>query len=128
MMHLLGQLGIDLPLLIAQVVNFCILLFLLWKFLYHPIIERIEADEAMLEQVQRDKEALQRETARLEIARVTREKERKRSAEATIRDAEMIAHEIRERAREEARKEKEAVISQIHARLHNVTKNHDTSD
>ncbi len=124
MFTLLGSLGIDPPLLLAQVVNFSILLVLLWKFLYHPIMARIEADEALLERVEKQKADLEDEAARFAVAHAAKEAALRRQAESTIHDAEEIAHEIRDRARDEARAEKDAVIAQIRARLTNVSKDH----
>ena len=47
-MEILGKLGIDIKLLIAQIINFGLLLWLLKKFLYAPIVRRIEKDEREL--------------------------------------------------------------------------------
>ena len=53
-MEILGKLGIDWKLLLAQIVNFAILLFLLKKFLYKPLLtmlnNRREIIEKSLEQ------------------------------------------------------------------------------
>jgi len=43
-MELLGKLGVDPRLLLAQIVNFGLLLLILNKFLYKPLIKKIEKD------------------------------------------------------------------------------------
>ncbi|MDP3735055.1 MAG: ATP synthase F0 subunit B [bacterium] len=41
-MELFGKLGIDVRLLIAQLINFAVLLFVLKKFLYRPVLDVLE--------------------------------------------------------------------------------------
>ncbi|PIR43718.1 hypothetical protein COV24_01540 [candidate division WWE3 bacterium CG10_big_fil_rev_8_21_14_0_10_32_10] len=60
-MELLGNLGIDFKLLIAQIVNFTILLVVLNKFLYKPVMKRIEDDEEELLKAKRESEKLNKE-------------------------------------------------------------------
>ncbi|HDH31328.1 MAG TPA: hypothetical protein ENH26_00980, partial [Candidatus Wolfebacteria bacterium] len=60
-MEFLGNLGIDIKLLIAQIINFGLLLWLLTKFLYKPIIKRIEKDETELKQAQIQKKELEQQ-------------------------------------------------------------------
>ncbi|MCA9356868.1 hypothetical protein H6784_00850 [Candidatus Nomurabacteria bacterium] len=122
-MEFLGNLGIDLGLLLAQVVNFGLLLFLLTKFVYRPIITRIEKDEKELQLVRTERETLDKKSAELQ------EKERlelikvKKHAQSIIEEAEEIAANINERAQIESKQEKEAVIAQIRQQLNDL--NHD---
>ena len=60
-MELLGNLGIDVSLLIAQMINFGLLLWLLTKFLYRPIVKRIEKDEKELKQARIQKKELEQQ-------------------------------------------------------------------
>jgi F-type H+-transporting ATPase subunit b len=110
-MELLGKLGIDWKLLIAQIINFGLLLWLLTKFLYRPIVKRIEKDEADLKLIQTKRAELKREESKVkqEIAAA------KKRSKAIIREAENIAAGIKKRTQEEIDKEKKAVIDQIHA-------------
>ena len=41
-MDLLQDLGVDGPKLIAQLINFAIVLFVLWRFAYKPVLEMLE--------------------------------------------------------------------------------------
>lgn len=119
-MHFLGNLGIDIGLLIAQLINFVILLLVLTKFVYRPLIKRIEADEAAITEAQHAKERV------LEKERELAEKEKhflvetKTQAKAIIEEAEDIAKNIREQAQAESALEKDAVIAQINQRLNEV--------
>lgn len=122
-MEILTQIGIDGKLLLAQAVNFLILLFILHRFAYKPMLsflekrtERIEeglrnAEEAKkrLDEASKGGEktiAEAREEARKIVAE-TRESAEKRGKELVAefeRKAERIVEEARERAAEEREK------------------------
>lgn len=119
-MQFLGNLGIDVKLLIAQIINFGVLLWLFSKFLYKPIIERIEKDEAELTQAQMKKEELEQEKKAFEQQKASEIAEVKQRSQKIIKEAEEIAKEIKNRAREEAENEKQAIIKQIKARLREI--------
>lgn len=53
-MELISKLGIDWKLLIAQIVNFFILLFVLHKFVYKPVLEMLEKRSKTIEKGMRD--------------------------------------------------------------------------
>ncbi len=119
-MEFLGALGIDWKLLIAQIVNFGLLLWLLTKFLYKPIIKRIEKDEKELEQAQIQNEELtqdknsfaeQKEKARVEMQRQVQE---------IIKEANDIALEIKQAARKKADSEVLAIIKQTKGKLESL--------
>lgn len=116
-MHFLGNLGIDLGLLVAQLINFGLLLFLLTKFVYRPIISRIEKDEQELKLVRQEREDLDKK--RLELEKKDKQQALliKKRAQSIIEEAEEIALDITERATIESRQEKEAVVAQIKQRL-----------
>jgi F-type H+-transporting ATPase subunit b len=101
-----GQLGINGPLLAAQIVNFVILLFILTRLLYRPILnmlaqrrERIAQSMIEAERVTAAAREAEQEKAKvLDAAR--REAQEIRAAAA--RDTEKIAQDIRSRAEQEA--------------------------
>jgi F-type H+-transporting ATPase subunit b len=49
MQELFSKLGIDWKLLIAQIVNFLVLLFILWKFAYGPVLAMLEKRQKKIE-------------------------------------------------------------------------------
>lgn len=116
-MEFLGKLGIDIKLLIAQIVNFGILLWLLKKFLYKPIIKRIEKDEEELKQAKFQKDKIQKEKEVFEKQQKQEKLNSKKEAKDIIKEAENIAQEIKENVRKEAEREKQAIIKQIKTRL-----------
>ncbi len=116
-MEFLGNLGIDVKLLIAQVVNFGLLLWLLSKFLYRPIIERIEKDEAELKEAQTLREKLEREKAALEERKRRERIELERRVGEIVKEARDIATEIEKEAREKTEKEAAEIIRQTKEKL-----------
>lgn len=49
-MELLNALGIDWKILLAQFVNFAVLVFVLWKFAYKPIFKFLEDRKNKIEE------------------------------------------------------------------------------
>lgn len=116
-MQFLGNLGVDIWLLIAQIINFSVLLWLLSKFVYRPIIARIEKDEQSLAQVRTERVTLDAKSELLDKKEQQQLARSKKRARAIIEEAEEIATEITQRAHRESQQEKEAVVSQIKQRL-----------
>jgi len=119
-MKFLGDLGIDIRLLIAQMVNFGLLLWLLAKFLYKPIIKRIERDEIELKQTQIQKEELERQTNDFVDKKKKETVEIKRRAREIIKEAEGIAQGIKKEIREKVDKEALATIKQTKDKLESL--------
>ena len=120
MSELLTNLGIDWRLLIAQIVNFAILAFILKKFLWKPLLTAIAERQAKAVSI----EEMAKETTKAEAqARETREEAERTArqrASQIIQEAEVLAKiisiDIKELAEKEAkdivgRAEKEAKIA-----------------
>jgi len=123
-MDALKNLGIEPKLLLAQIVNFFILLFLLWKFLYKPILkvfdERSKKIKESLDQAEKVKqEAKKTEKIRQEILQNA-----KKEAENTLNKAEKIAEknkkEIINQASLEAKKLLEKTQQEIDKQKKNI--------
>lgn len=119
-MEILGKLGIDIKLLIAQIINFGLLLWLLKKFLYGPIIRRIEKDERELNEAKTQQEKLEKEREKFQKQKTTELKETRKKAETIVTEAEAISKKIKDHAHKEAEEEKEKVIQQIQSRLKDI--------
>jgi F-type H+-transporting ATPase subunit b len=119
-MEFLGNLGIDIKLLIAQMINFGVLLWLLSKFLYKPVIKRIEKDEKELSSAIEEKKKIDDEKEALEMQKKKEITKSKKRAKEIIKEAEIIAGSIEKNAREESAAEKQAVIKQIRSRLNEI--------
>ena len=119
-MEFLGNLGIDVKLLIAQMVNFGLLLWLLAKFLYKPIVRRIEEDEKELKQAQMQKKELERQKDIFTKQKKKEITEAKKRAKSIIKEAENIAEKIKKEIRDKANKEALAIIKQSRERLESL--------
>jgi F-type H+-transporting ATPase subunit b len=99
-------LGIYWPLLIAQVVNFVLLLILLRMFLYKPVLNMLNARKERIAQSMKDAErvtaaAREAEVEKGKLLDQARREAQEVRAQAT-RDAEKIAQDVRSRAETEA--------------------------
>jgi F-type H+-transporting ATPase subunit b len=132
MNELLSKLGIDWKLLIAQIVNFLVLLFILWKFAYGPVLAMLEkrqkkiekgladADEAhkkLEESADMQKEILKRaRTEAKDIVEKAREQAEKAKSEIAV-EAKLQSEKIIAGAKSEIEQEKQKTISEIKSEI-----------
>jgi F-type H+-transporting ATPase subunit b len=99
-------LGIEWTLLLAQIVNFGILIILLRMFLYQPVLKMLNARKERIAQSMKDAErvsaaAREAEQEKSKVLEQARREAQEIRAQAT-RDAEKIAQDVRGRAEQEA--------------------------
>ncbi len=125
-----GKLGIDGPLLLSQIVNFSLLLFLLRATLYKPMLNMLEDRKKRIADSMKDAErvsiaAREAEEDKAQILEEARREAQEIRAQAT-RDTEKIAQEIRARAEQEAAeirvKAQEDAQAQIEAAMADINK------
>lgn len=116
-MEILGKVGVDIKLLIAQIINFGLLLWLLKKFLYTPIVKRIEEDEREINEAKIQKEKLEKEKEQFQKQKTKELAEARKKAEDIIAEAYHLAEKIEKKAKEKIEKEKKAAISQAKEHL-----------
>lgn len=125
-------LGIRPELLITQIVNFAILLFLLYRFLYDPVLnmlqerrERIQDGLAEAERVRAEAEE-QRKQYEKELARQRQESQERiqkameaseEAREEIIAEARKEAEQIKQRAREEIEYERRQALEQLRTQV-----------
>lgn len=90
-MELLTKLGIDWRLLIAQLVNFLILVFILYKFLYKPVLGLLENRKEKIEKGLRDALRLGEELEKTKELQTEEIKKAKREAMGIVEEAEKRA-------------------------------------
>ena len=114
----LTDLGISVPVLLAQVVNVALLFVLLYLFAYKPVMKMLD------ERARRIQESLaQADSVREQAAQA--ETEVKKQLEAASRDGQekiaravQIGEEVKQKAQLEARQEAEALITRTRAETH----------
>lgn len=102
----MAALGVEWGLLVSQLVNFGILLFLLNMFLYRPVLNMLQQRKERIAQSMKDAErvsaaAREAEQEKAKVVDAARREAQEIRAQAT-RDAEKIAQEVRSRADQEA--------------------------
>lgn len=104
-MELINKLGIDWKLLVAQIVNFFILLVVLYKFVYKPVLHTLEKRSKIIEKGMRDAKESEEKLLQVEHLQKTRlaetEKEIGRLFETAKNDAEVLKKNIIEKATSE---------------------------
>ena len=128
MQELFSKLGIDWKLLIAQIVNFLVLLFILYKFAYGPILAMLEKRQKKIEKGLKDAEAAgkkleESEERQKEILKRARHeakeivKKSRIKAEKSKSEIALVAKEQAEKiitdAKAEIEREKEKTIGEI---------------
>lgn len=110
-MDILKQFGVDPILLVAQIVNFLIILFILKKFLYKPILELLNKRRTAI------KVGLaQAEEARLKLEKVVAEekqilKNAQLQARKIIEDAKQAALDTAQEIQEDSKKQTERMLN-----------------
>lgn len=127
-MEAINSLGINAKLLIAQIINFLILLFLLSKFLYRPIVNMLDSRTKTIEKSLADAKKIEEdlknteETSQASLAQAQEEAKKiigdaKKSADEEAKKlillAEKRSSEIGEKAKAEIQEEKEKAKLEI---------------
>jgi F-type H+-transporting ATPase subunit b len=116
-MELLSKLGIDWRLLIAQIINFLILLLILYKFLYKPILHLLESRKEKIERGLQDAIKLEEELAKTKEIRKQELEKTKKEALQIIEQAQKNAELLSQDLKEKTKKEAEKIILETKSRL-----------
>ena len=111
-MQFLGNLGIDVNTLVAQIVNFGLLMLVLSYFVYKPTIKVIEENEQALREGSEQKQAIEKEK------RLFTEQQKKTEAEArernrrSVKELAVMTVMIKSRTYDAAKEESAALVEQ----------------
>lgn len=109
---MLNEIGIDLPLLLTQIVNFLILAWLLKKLLYQPLLEMIQSRQEEIEKGLELRREMEEKRKRLEEEKKRILQETREEAQLLIEKKKKDANEIKEKIVREGREEKVELIEQ----------------
>ncbi len=106
----LARLGVDWRLLLAQLVNFGLVLFVMWKWIYRPLLKVMDERTSRIEKSLKDADtaAADREIALAERDAIVTEARSK--ARGIIEEAEQLAKESREENVGKTRLEVEEIV------------------
>lgn len=107
----LHSLGVYWPKLIAQTVNFGIILFILWKFAYRPVLTMLEERRQKVAEAMINAEKAREELARTEAQRQEVLAETNAQANRLIEEARAAAARVREQETQKAIHEAEQIVS-----------------
>lgn len=110
MVKIIGALGVDVKLLLANIVNFVILVYILKKFAYKPILQFIEERTAKIKKGVEDAEL-----AKTNLADATTQREQvllqaRQEAQQIIEQAKSTATQKTEQAVQHSRTESEKIV------------------
>ena len=97
-MELLSKLGVDWTTLLGQIVNFFILVFVLYKLVYKPVLDLLHKRSKMIEKSVNDAKEIEEKLEKVEV-----------DTSKKLTDAEKKATLILENAKKEADKQKETM-------------------
>ena len=104
--------GIDWKLLLAQIINFVVLLFVLHKFLYKPVIKILEDRERKIEISLKQADEIKKNLSKSEADREKVVSEARNEAGKIINDAKKTSEKIREELTNQAKVEAASILEQ----------------
>jgi F-type H+-transporting ATPase subunit b len=113
----IASLGISLPTLIAQIVNFIILFVLLYLVAYRPIMRMFDERSRKIKDSLEQAEYIKEQAARAEEAAEKRIQAASQEGQEMVTRAVRTGEELRQKAEQEARQEAEALISRARAEI-----------
>jgi F-type H+-transporting ATPase subunit b len=113
----IGSIGISLPMLIAQLVNFFILLGLLYLVAYKPILRVLDQRVDKVKESMEQTEAIKEQTAHAEEEFKKRLEAASREGQELISRAMRTGEEARQKIHEDARKEAQEIIEKARVEI-----------
>ena len=114
---IIDKFGVDLPLLIAQAVNFLVVAFLIWKFAFKKILSTIKEREKKIADSLKNADRIKLELEETEKKQQETLKEASLEAKNTVALAEEKAKSYIESQKEDARKQAEEIISKARSAM-----------
>lgn len=113
----IASLGISLPTLIAQIVNFGVLFVLLYLVAYRPIMRMLDERSRKIKDSMEQVENIKEQSARAEQEAEKRIEAASQDGQEMIARAVRTGDEVRQKAEQEARTEAETLISRARAEI-----------
>ncbi|MFH0853117.1 MAG: F0F1 ATP synthase subunit B [bacterium] len=111
-MEILEKLGIDFRLLIAQIINFGILIFLLYRFAYRPIIRVLDNRAKRIEQSLVDAKNIEHQQVVSEEAYNARQAEAQKQADTIVTQARGQAEQLKSEMLKSAKTDAQVLLEQ----------------
>ena len=118
-MELLDKLGIDWKLLLAQLVNFGIVLLVLYKFLYKPLLKFLDQRSERIAKSLLEAKRIEESLLQLEVTKAETLAESRRQAQELLKQAEVQAQTQRQETLIRVKAEAEKVIAEARVKIIN---------
>ena len=113
----LAGLGINVPTLLAQIVNVVILLVVLYFVAYKPVMRMLDERSKRVKDSMEQAEAIKEQSARTEEEMKKQMETASREGQNRIAQAVKTGEEVREKAKQSAKQEAEAIITQARGEI-----------
>ncbi|MFQ5996876.1 MAG: F0F1 ATP synthase subunit B [Dehalococcoidales bacterium] len=113
----LTDLGINLPILVAQIVNVAILLGLLYLVAYKPIMRMLDERSRRIKESMAQADAIKEQAARAEEEVKKQLEAASREGQERIAQAVQLGEEVKQKAQQEARREAETLITRARTEI-----------
>ncbi len=113
----LADLGIDLPILVAQIVNFAVLFGLLYLVAYKPVMRLLDERSRRIKEGQEQAKSMEEEASRAREAVKKQMEMARREGQNRIDRAVRMGEEIKQKAQEDARKEADSLIARARTEI-----------
>ena len=114
----LTALGINLPVLLAQVVNVIVLFVLLYLVAYKPMMRMLDARSRRIKESLAQADSVREQAAHAEAEVKKQLEAASRDGQEKIARAVQIGEEVKQKAQLEARQEAEALITRARSEIH----------
>lgn len=111
------QLGINVPGLVAQIINFLLLLVILRAFAYKPILKMLDQRAAKIRESMDNAEAIKKQLARTQEDYAAQIDQARKEAQGIVGQANQIAERVRQEAQAQARQEAQAFLEKAQAQI-----------
>src|SRR5262245_50662317 len=113
----MDKLGLNLPSLIAQFVNFGVLLFILWRFVLPPVRRMLDERRARIQESLEAAERMRQQATETERMLEEQREEGRRQAQEIIAQGQEIARRIEAEARTQAQADAENLIARARSEI-----------
>jgi F-type H+-transporting ATPase subunit b len=113
----LKALGINLPSLLAQLINFTLLLIVLYVLAYKPLLRVLDERKRRIQEGLEASEEAKRRLAESEREAAAQLERARQEGQALIAQAQQVSARIQEEAREQARREAEQLLARARTEI-----------
>ncbi len=116
------QLGINVPGLVAQIINFFLLLVILRAFAYKPVLKMLDQRSAKIKESVDNAEAVKKQLARAQQDYAAQIDQARKEAQALLTQANQMAEQQRQSTLAQARQETDLFLSKAQAQIDRDTR------